>query len=269
MSVPCLEVRGLTVLVDEDPQSPVLRDLGFRVEFGSVTALVGESGSGKSTAILSVLGLLPPGLRAVEGGIALGGLSDCEFPVSRGACDAWPRGVLGVRVGFVPQDCLRGLDPLRPVRAVLREAVRIGGRTRAGDEEERIGRALRRAGLDEEFLVRLGDRRPGRLSGGQRQRVLIAAAAMNEPQLMMFDEPTTALDPIARDHVFRAIRSGVSAGTGALVVTHDLEAVERFADDVVVLERGRVVESGRVRKVLSRPGHPYTRRLMEAVLRLP
>jgi oligopeptide/dipeptide ABC transporter ATP-binding protein len=237
----------------------ILEGVSLTLRGGVVTALVGETGGGKSTVLNSILGLLPPGLRVMAGE---GRLAD---GVDLLALDwAARRGYLGRRIGYVPQDVRSGLNPLMTARATVLEAARRS----PGAARPRADAALLRAGLSEEFVRRDADRRPGRLSGGQRQRVLIAQAVVNDPQILLLDEPTASLDPVSRRAVQSTLRAQAGADCAVCVATHDLAGLADFADEVVVLYLGRIVERGPAREVMERPMHPYTRGLMSCVPRL-
>jgi oligopeptide/dipeptide ABC transporter ATP-binding protein len=233
-------------------------DLALRA--GEVTAIVGETGSGKTTLLNSVLGLLPPGLAVTAGEIRIGeGVGTDLLALT----EAERRHYLGVQIGYVPQDVRSGLNPLMTARATVLEAARRGG----GAARERADAAMQRAGLAEEFVAREADRRPGRLSGGQCQRVLIAQAIVNDPRVLLLDEPTASLDPLTRREVRSTMRSLASDSRAVCLVTHDIAALPGLADTVGVMYLGRVVESGPADAVLARPLHPYTRGLVGCVPR--
>jgi oligopeptide transport system ATP-binding protein len=253
-----LAVRGLGV---RGPGGQViLEGIDLALRGGEVTALVGETGSGKTTVLNSVLGLLPPGLRVCAGEVRIGE----EETDLLGLGERERRRYLGLQIGYVPQDVRSGLNPLMTARAVVLEAARRG----RAPVRQRADAALRRAGLPEEFVCRDADRRPGKLSGGQCQRVLIAQAIVNEPRVLLLDEPTASLDPPARRAVQATIRGLAGERCAVCLVTHDLAAVAGLADTVGVMYRGRVVETGPAEEVLRRPQHPYTCGLLASVPRL-
>jgi peptide/nickel transport system ATP-binding protein len=217
---------------------------------GRCLGVVGESGSGKSLTALSLLGLLPPGLQA-RGALLHDG---ADIPFASRAHAA----LRGRVLGWVPQDPLAALHPLRTVGAQLRETLR------AHDQAETKARALL-------SRVRLPDpdaalrRFPHQFSGGQRQRIAIALALCSAPRYLIADEPTSALDArIAREvlDLLDALRR--EDGLGLMLISHDLPLVGAYAEDVLVLRRGDVVERGATRDVFAHPQHAYTRELIEA-----
>lgn len=250
-----LGTRGLTVRYPGS-ETPVLEALDLAIQPGAVTALVGASGSGKSTLALALLGLLP------GEAVAAGTLSWHGGPLDHAA-------LRGRSIGFVPQDCAAALNPLVTVGRQVEEAI-LAPLSRA----ERRSRALdllAAAQLDEPTSI--AARYPHQLSGGQCQRAVIACATANGPELLIADEPTSALDPLTAHEVLgllvRLTREDCAArprGTpgGLLLVSHDLAAVGLWADRVLVMDRGRVVEDGPPRALLRHPRSEAARRLVAA-----
>ncbi|WP_448071175.1 ATP-binding cassette domain-containing protein [Georgenia yuyongxinii] len=254
-----LDVAGLTVHFPGVGE--VLRGVDLRLEPGRCLAVVGESGAGKSVLARSVVGLAgeggaPATVRAARFEVA-------GQDVTRADQRQWRR-LRGEQVGFVLQDALQSLDPLRTVGAEVGESLRVRGVGRP-ERRRRVLDALAHAGLDEPATR--AAQRSGELSGGMRQRALIASAIVSEPALLVADEPTTALDATVARGVLELLGRLRDAGTAVLLVTHDLGAVARLADDVVVLDGGRVVEAGRAGDVLGSPAHDVTRALLAAVPR--
>ena len=256
---PVLDVAGLDVSFPG--VGAVLHGVDLQLAAGRCLAVVGESGAGKSVLARSLVGL------AGEGGAPATVTAD-RFVVAgqdvRGASQRRWRSLRGAEVGFVLQDALQSLDPLRTVGAEVGESLRLRGVGRV-ERSRRVEAALALAGLDEP-AVRAAQR-PGELSGGMRQRALIASAIVSEPTIVVADEPTTALDATVARGVLDLLAQLRDAGRAVLLVTHDLGAVARLADDVAVLDAGRVVEHGPVAEVLCRPRHEVTRSLLAAVPR--
>ncbi|MEU5106899.1 dipeptide ABC transporter ATP-binding protein [Streptomyces sp. NPDC021354] len=256
---PLLEVSGLSVAFPGAGVQAV-RDVSWEVHPGETIGLVGESGSGKSATGLAVLGLHGPGAR-ITGSIRLDGRELV------GAGERELRRIRGRRVSMIFQDALDALNPYRPVGAQIAEAYRLhhdasraAARTRAVELLERVGidRAERRA---KDY--------PHQFSGGMRQRVMIAAALVNEPDLVIADEPTTALDATVQAQVLRLLTElQREMGMAVVLVTHDFGVVGQMCSRVVVMYRGRVVEQGPTDRILTAAHHPYARALVASVPRM-
>lgn len=253
-----LEVRGLVVRGPRGEK--VLGGVDLTLRAGEVTALVGETGCGKTTLLNSVLGLLPAGLHVSHGEVRL---SVDGADLVR-LTEAERRRYLGLEIGYVPQDVRSGLNPLMTARDCVLEAAR----RRPEPVKGRVEAALLRSGLSEEFVRHDAGRRPGRLSGGQCQRVLIAQAIVNEPRVLLLDEPTASLDAAAWREVQATVRALAGDQRAICLVTHDVAALPGLADRVGVMYLGRVVEVGPADEVLRRPQHPYTQGLLACVPRL-
>ncbi|HLS73592.1 MAG TPA: ABC transporter ATP-binding protein [Actinomycetaceae bacterium] len=260
-SAPVLDVAGLDVSFAG--VGPVLRDVDLSLAPGRCLAVVGESGAGKSVLARTLVGL------AGEGGapatVTARRLSVAGQDVRSAGTRQWRR-LRGDRVGFVLQDALQSLDPLRTVGAEVAESLRVRGVGRV-ERQRRAIDALELAGLDSPATR--AAQRSGELSGGMRQRALIASAIIANPSLLIADEPTTALDATVASGVLDLLGRLRDEGTALLLVSHDLAAVARLADDVLVLDGGRVVEHGPASEVLHRPRHEVTRALLDAVPRGP
>ncbi|GAB2609575.1 ABC transporter ATP-binding protein [Kocuria himachalensis] len=231
---------------------PLLRGVALQVPPGRRVALLGASGSGKSLTVLALLGLLGRQFD-VQGTLRVAGR---ELP--------W-RQSPGRRPGMaaVFQDSQAALNPVVRLDRQLLPAVARRRRLGTADAGRVVAELLREVGFeDPERILRA---HPSQLSGGQRQRVCLALAVAAAPDLLVADEPTTALDMISRRQVVEALRRCTGAGRGGLLfVTHDLAAAADLCDDVVVLERGRVVEAGPIQQVVGSPQAPFTAALVEA-----
>jgi peptide/nickel transport system ATP-binding protein len=250
---PLLSVRDLRVsfgAVD------AVRGLSFDVHAGEVLALVGESGAGKSLTARALLGMGPRGA-TVGGSVRLRTTGGADELVGARTDRLWGR-----RVALVPQDALSALSPVHPVGEQLAAAVRSVQRLSRKDARARATLALDRVGIP---AARSGAY-PHQLSGGMRQRAVIAMATVNEPELVVADEPTTALDPDLREQVLQVLAEQREATGAALVlITHDLQAVREHADRVLVMYAGQHVESGPVDRVFAGPRGPYTAGLLASL----
>ncbi|WP_216893650.1 dipeptide ABC transporter ATP-binding protein [Nocardia alni] len=236
---------------------PVVHDLSFRLRPGRCLALVGESGSGKSVTARTVLGLAGDNAIVEADALTLHG-EDLLGATER----RWQR-IRGTRIGFILQDALVSLDPLRPVGAEIGESISLHERLGRTARRNKVWELLGRVGVPEPALR--ARQRPGELSGGLRQRALIASAIALGPDIVVADEPTTALDVTVQAQVLGVLKELLDAGTGVVLISHDLAVVAQLADDILVMQGGRIVESGPAADVLADPRHPYTRQLIDAV----
>ncbi|MFD6426730.1 dipeptide ABC transporter ATP-binding protein [Streptomyces sp. NPDC060198] len=254
---PLLTVEGLDVTFRRDGEVRAVRDVSLTLDRGECLAVVGESGSGKSVTARTLLGLTgnhaSVSARRLEfDGIDLTALSERQW-----------RTVRGRRIGLVLQDALVSLDPLRTVGAEVAETLREHSLAAGPGVRERTLALLSEAGIPDP--ERRAAEYPHQLSGGLRQRALIASALSGAPELLVADEPTTALDVTVQAQVLDLLGRLVGEGTALLLISHDLSVVARLADRVAVMYGGLVVEQGRAADVLSDPRHPYTRALLAAV----
>ncbi|MEU9992793.1 ABC transporter ATP-binding protein [Streptomyces sp. NPDC048045] len=256
-----LRIEGLTVTFSTDTgEVPAVRDVSLCVRPGETLALVGESGSGKSTVALAAMGLLP-------GSARVSGLVSVDGTEVVGADESGLAGLRGRTVSMVFQEPATTLDPLTRVGAQIAEVVRNHRPVTRAEAARTAVALLRRVGIPEPEVR--ASAFPFQLSGGQRQRVVIAMAIANAPGMLIADEPTTALDVTVQAEILDLLRAlAADAGTGVLLVTHNMGVVADFADRVAVMLEGEVVETGPVEEVLLRPAHAYTRRLLAAVPRL-
>lgn len=262
MSDPLLEVENLSVSFPTDAGDlSAVRGLSYHVAPREVVAMVGESGSGKSAAAMAVIGLLPP-YAAVSGSVRLSGtellgMSDAELSKIRGA-----------RIGTVFQDPMSALTPVYTVGDQIAEAITV--------HHHEVSRAdARRRAVELMDLVGIAQAPtrarsfPHELSGGERQRVVIAIAIANDPDLIICDEPTTALDVTVQAQILEVLKTARDVtGAGVLIITHDLGVVAEFADRALVMYAGRAVESAGVRELYADRRMPYTAGLLGSVPRL-
>lgn len=252
-----LNVSDLTISLPGRSGGFGAHGVSFEVRRGRTMCLVGESGSGKSLTAQSILGLLPATFAPPTGRIAFEGRDLLSLP------KAEVRRVRGAGIGMVFQEPMSALNPLMRVGAQIAEVIR---QHRGGDHTQMRGRVaemLEAVALDPDLFMR---RYPHQLSGGQRQRVMIAMALVLSPQLLIADEPTTALDVTTQAQILEIIADLQRRhGTGVLFITHDFGVVADIADDVTVLKDACVVEQGQAAEVLTAPQHAYTRRLLDAV----
>jgi oligopeptide/dipeptide ABC transporter ATP-binding protein len=261
--VSLLQARDLVVEFRR-AHRPAIRPVdgvSLTLDQGDALALVGESGSGKSLTALALLGLVPASGRITAGTVFLGGADLLALPERR------RREFRGRRIGYVPQEAGGALDPVLTVGAQLGEALAVHRALRGSAARTRAAALLSEVGLpDPEAMLR---RYPHQLSGGMRQRALIALALAGEPEVLVADEPTTALDVTVQAQILEllgALRR--SHGMGLLLVTHDLGLLVGHADRVAVMYAGRIVEEASVAGLFARPAHPYTRALLAAVPRV-
>jgi peptide/nickel transport system ATP-binding protein len=259
VTAPVLTVRDLVVAFPDrrGRGRRVVDGVSFHVAAGECVAIVGESGSGKSVTARSILGLAGEGARVSAAELTVAG-QDVLALSGRSL-----RRLRGGTVGLIAQDALVSLDPLRPIGREIGDTLALHTGLDAAARRARTVELLERVGLPEADL-RAGQR-PGQLSGGQRQRALIAAGIAGEPELLVADEPTTALDQPVQAGVLRLLRQLRDGGTGVLLISHDLSVVLGIADRVLVMTDGVVVEEGTPSEVFERPRHPYTRKLVAAV----
>lgn len=235
----------------------VVKDVSLALVPGRALALVGESGSGKTVTARTLVGL-----SASNAHVTADQLDVLGHDATRLSERQW-RGLRGKDIGYVLQDALVSLDPLRTVGQEIDEALRAHGVRGKAERTERVHAALRDAGIpDPEVRAR---QRSGELSGGLRQRALIAQATVLNPRLVIADEPTTALDATVQAQILELLGSLKEQGRGLIFISHDLAVVSHLADEIAVMQHGRIVETGRASEVLSNPRHDYTRQLIDAV----
>jgi peptide/nickel transport system ATP-binding protein len=252
-----LSVSGLRVELDSGVD--VVADISFELQAGQILGLVGESGSGKTTVATALLAHVRHGARISAGSIRVGELDILSLS------PAALRQARGKLIGHVAQDPAAALNPGQRIGAILDELLLVHERTLGREQRRaRIAQAMVDVGLppDAAFLRRFAHE----LSGGQQQRVLLALAFLPRPQLIVLDEPTTALDVTSQARVLATIRSlCLRYGVAAVYVSHDLAVVHQLADRVIVLYAGRIVESAPAARLFAQPAHPYSKGLLAAM----
>jgi len=257
---PLLEVKNLQVSArrDDGGLTPIVRNVSFSVEKSQVVALIGESGSGKTTIALSTHAYSKPGLEFTGGEVLLNGVDVLTMPAAK------QRAMRGRQVAYLAQSAAATFNPAHRIGDQVTESSVLHG-ILTKDEANKRALALYRA-LDLPDPERLGRRYPHQVSGGQLQRLMAAMALCGKPDLLVLDEPTTALDVTTQIEVLKAFKEVIKEeGSAAIYVTHDLSVVSQIADHVVVLYNGAIQEQGPVKQIIENPEHPYTRRLMAAV----
>jgi len=256
---PLLEVKDLrTSFFTDAGEVRAVDGVSFTVEPGKLMGLVGESGSGKTASVLSVMRLLPERARVMGGAVLFEGrdllkLSEPEM-----------RAVRGAKIAMIFQEPMTSLNPVFTIGSQIGEAVRLHQHTARRETLERTIEALRLVGIaDPERRV---NDYPHQLSGGMRQRVMIAMALACKPQLLVADEPTTALDVTIQAQILDLIRElQVRLKLAVILVTHDLGVVAQYADDVTILYAARVMEQAPSAELFGNPLNPYTRGLLESI----
>jgi peptide/nickel transport system ATP-binding protein len=255
-AAPLLAIDALTL---HGPAGGAILDaVSFSVAPGEVLALVGESGSGKTMAARAALRLLPAGVRNAGGSIRFEGTDIATLS------DDAMRRLRGRAIGMVFQEPMVSLNPSMTIGAQLMEGLLLHEKLSAADARVRAIEMLARVQIkDPEACLAA---HPHQFSGGMRQRIMLASVMLLRPRLLIADEPTTALDSLSQREVMEIMADLTrTMGTAVLLVTHDLHLVERYADSVVVLQRGHLIETGTANQVLRAPRQPYTRSLIDAL----
>jgi peptide/nickel transport system ATP-binding protein len=257
--VPLLSVRGLRVQIPtRHGPLTALDDVSFDIARGEILGFVGESGAGKSLTGMAVLGLLDAPAHIAAGEIVFDGKAIHALPAAQ------MRKLRGRRIGAIFQDPLLSLNPLLTVGDQLTETMRTHLPLTGEEARERAVDWLRQVGIPSP--AQRVDAYPHQFSGGMRQRIVIALALCAEPDLVIADEPTTALDVSVQAQVLELLRSQCrERGTAVLLVTHDMGVISENADRVAVMYAGRIAETGPVDQIVNRPRHPYTRGLMGSI----
>ncbi len=255
-----LDVRDLQIVLPAGGDRPyALSDFNLTVGEGEIVCLVGESGSGKSLAANAVMRLLPePHVRVSQGAISLCGQDLLSLP------EAGMRAIRGDRMAMIFQEPMTALNPQKSVGWQIDEVLKLHTKLSKAERKARTLEILRDVHIPDPASTY--NAYPHQISGGQRQRVMIAMALVLKPQLIIADEPTTALDVTTQKQILKLIKDLQQAqGTGILFITHDFGVVAEIADRIAVLRFGELVEQGPASQILLNPQHPYTRKLIAAV----
>jgi peptide/nickel transport system ATP-binding protein len=258
-TTPVLSVKNLRVEFPTRHGTLVaVDDVSFDIAAGEVLGVVGESGAGKSLTGTAVIGLLEPPGRIASGQVLLKGSRIDNLPRET------MRGIRGKRIGMVFQDPLTSLNPLYRVGDQLTETIRTHAPVSESEARKRAIALLTEVGI--QGADRRIDGYPHEFSGGMRQRVVIALALCAEPELVIADEPTTALDVSIQAQIIQLLKKLCrERGTAIMLITHDMGVIAETADRVAVMYAGRIAEIGPVRDVVQRPNHPYTKGLMGSI----
>jgi oligopeptide/dipeptide ABC transporter ATP-binding protein len=256
MSTPLIKVSNLTVSTSDDMRT-LVNSVSFEIAPGEAVGVVGESGSGKTLTALSLLGLLPRGVQATEGSISYDGKdllhTDGETL----------RSIRGNKIAMIYQDPMTALNPVMRLGAQLIEVIE-SHEGQSGDATERVLTAFSDVGIPDP--KRAYESYPHEFSGGMRQRVMIAMALLLSPELLIADEPTTALDVTIQQQILALVmHERRKRNMSMLWITHDLGVVANLVDRVIVMYAGRIVEVGSVKDVFTNPQHPYTAGLLASL----
>lgn len=262
-TAPLLEVRDLHVeFVTQAGVLQAINGLSFELEAGQTLAILGESGSGKSVTAQAIMGILdiPPG-RISAGQILFRGEDLLQMPEER------RRRLRGRNISMIFQDALSALNPVYSVGWQIAEMFRVHRKMNRRDAEDEAIRLMNRVGIPA-AEDRVGDY-PHEFSGGMRQRIMIAMAIALDPELLIADEPTTALDVTVQAQVMRLLKELQDEFTmGLILITHDLGVVADVADEIAVMYAGQVMEASDVYEIYEHPSHPYTHGLLDSIPRI-
>lgn len=266
-----LKVEDLTVGFKKDKEYlKAVNEISLSVQPGQILGLVGESGCGKSTALFSIIGLIPTPGKMLSGNILLNDVNIAKFKKEQ-----W-RKIRGKKISMIFQDPMTALNPAYPVGEQIREILKVHKIFRKGKsflfnrkeilrkEKERVIELMR------EVRIPSPENRyydyPHQFSGGMQQRILVAIAIAAEPDLLLADEPTTALDVTIQAQILDVLREiNERRKMGIILVTHDLSVASEFCDDIAVMYAGKIVEQGSIRSVIDDPKHPYTQGLLKSI----
>ncbi|WP_213303160.1 ABC transporter ATP-binding protein [Paraburkholderia sacchari] len=255
-----VEVRGLRVVGSRpgEPDTTIVHDIDFEIARGEVLALIGESGSGKTTIALSLMGHARSGCRITGGSIRVGD-TDVRALSAKGLAS-----LRGRKVAYIAQSAAAAFNPVRSIMEQVIEGAMIHGTLSRRAAQAKAVELFRALALPEPDSI--GRRYPHQVSGGQLQRLMAAMSLITDPELVILDEPTTALDVTTQIDVLQAFKRVIGqCGMTAVYVSHDLAVVAQMADRIVVLSDGEIRETGATEQILHAPGHPYTQSLVAAV----
>lgn len=254
-----VEIRNLHIGAKSDAgrEIKIINGVDFDIKKGEILALIGESGSGKTTIALSLMGYTRPGCYISQGSVSIGGRDLVQMPEKERAM------VRGCQVAYVPQSAAAAFNPSQTIMDQVIEVAKIHDLMPLDQARIKAVELFRALALPEADTI--GERYPHQVSGGQLQRLSAAMALIGEPELLIFDEPTTALDVTTQIEVLRAFKSVMQAGEIAGVyVSHDLAVVAQIADRIAVLKDGKVQEIGTTEQIINQPQHDYTKSLIAA-----
>jgi len=255
MNKDILKINNLSITTKVNNSLLLVDNVNFSVKQGKTTCIVGESGSGKSLTALSIIKLLSPQLN-MTGEILFNNNDICKMN------DSEIRQKRGLDIAMIFQEPMTSLNPVLTIGYQIREAISVHSTLSNKDIEKRVKELLVLVGIPVERI----NSYPDELSGGQRQRVMIAMAVSCNPKLLIADEPTTALDVTVQAQILKLLDDLKNKlKMSMLFITHDFGVVEDIADDVIVMFKGKIVESGDVNQVLQKPKHPYTKALLGCV----
>ena len=255
MNKDILKISNLSITSKVNNSLLLVDDVNFSVKEGKTTCIVGESGSGKSLTALSIIKLLSPQLN-MKGEILFNNNDICKMS------DTEIRKKRGLDIAMIFQEPMTSLNPVLTIGYQIKEAISVHSTLTNKDIENRVKELLVLVGIPVERI----NSYPDELSGGQRQRVMIAMAMSCNPKLLIADEPTTALDVTVQAQILKLLDDlKDKLKMSMLFITHDFGVVEDIADDVIVMFKGKIVESGDVNQVLKKPKHPYTKALLGCV----
>lgn len=254
-----VEIRDLRVEATSDAGRTIdiIRGVSFDIAPGEIVALIGESGSGKTTIALTLMGYARTGCRISGGSVTLAGKNMAALP------EAARAKIRGTEVSYVPQSAAAAFNPAQTIMQQVIEITRIHDLMPKEEAQKRAVELFKALSLPNPETI--GTRYPHQVSGGQLQRLSAAMALIADPKLVIFDEPTTALDVTTQIEVLRAFKSVMKKGAIAgIYVSHDLAVVAQIADRIIVLKGGEIQETGTTNEILKAPSHPYTRELLAA-----